>query len=76
MSVAELVKVRGQRCAWRGCTATTPLGDIPKDWRWLCLWWGKAALPPWNHGNIEDRDCVLCPEHVAVLHGELLEPLN
>lgn len=58
-------------CAWKGCEAKTLDRTLPRDWRWLAVWWGPAALPPWANGNIEDRDATLCPAHARELDGLL-----
>ena len=72
--LSELGKMQ-HRCAWAGCTATTPRGPIPRDWRWLALWWGPPTTPPWGEGNVETRDAVLCPKHWRELDG-LLEDIG
>lgn len=64
------------RCAWKGCTEHASfLGTPPRDWRWLAVWWGPVAVPPWADGNVEDRDALLCPRHSAELDG-LLEDIG
>ena len=74
VSIGELTRMR-HRCAWRDCAEAVRVENgIPKDWRWLAVWWGPVAVPPWADGNVEDRDAVLCPQHAAAL-GDLLEPL-
>ena len=63
------------RCAWKGCTEATLIGDAPpKDWRWLALYWGPVGIPPWL--SVQDRDAVLCPKHARLLHEELLEDIG
>jgi len=67
-------------CAWKGCTA---IGDqqhgkpyLPKGWTALLLFWAEKA--PNDFSDVMDsdmlRDCVLCPEHTAMLDN-LLKPL-
>ena len=77
IGLADLAKVR-HRCAWKGCTATLPsLDPLPKDWRWLAVWWDKprANPNPFRADVRMDRDAVLCPKHWRELDG-LLEDIG
>lgn len=76
MSLADLAGAR-HRCAWKGCQANFAFKEeLPTGWRWLSLWYGPPGLAPWAAGCTEVRDAVLCPEHSAELHLELLEDIG
>ena len=68
MSVAEIqAKMPGSICAWDGCQETYA-GAIPKDWRFLLVYWAERPDPSTTLGDIcdrkrSDRDGVLCPTH-------------
>jgi hypothetical protein len=72
ISVADLATLR-HRCAWKGCAESFSIGPdpnpLPKGWRWLAVWRGPIALPPWS--GVQDRDAVLCPKHFEALQGVL-----
>lgn len=74
-----LDQIRGHRCAWRGCREAFPiLQDMPPGWRWLLLWPDTGPETPTFNGilAVADRDAVLCPEHAAALHNEVLEDIG
>lgn len=73
MPVSELHKLN-HACAWEGCKATTPMrAELPRDWRWLLLYWDVTDGPPnpFRGGVKLDRDAVLCPDHWRKLDGLL-----
>lgn len=76
MSVAEIqTKVKGGECAWDGCPETYE-GSIPKDWRFLLVYWAEHPDPNTTLGDIcrgkrSDRDGVLCPTHTRRLDALL-----
>lgn len=76
ISAADLAKLQ-HRCAWKGCTATSPLDELPRDWRWLLVYWDRSEgnPNPFRGGVRLDRDAVLCPEHARQLDG-LLEDIG
>jgi hypothetical protein len=76
MSAAEIqAKVVGRMCAWDGCTAHFE-GAMPRDWRWLLVYWAErpdvnATLGGICLGEHSDRDCALCPTHARRLDALL-----
>ncbi len=76
MSAAEVqAKMKGSACAWDGCKETYE-GSIPKDWRFLLVYWGERPDPNATLGDIccgkhSDRDGVLCPTHTRRLDALL-----
>ena len=71
VKVSELV---GNKCWWRGCDRTY-VGDMPRGWRYLFTYWSRQVQPDFFKISLQDlgRDCVLCPEHVRALDGQLKE---
>jgi len=70
MRIDDVAKLR-HRCAWDGCTATTPVSqNLPRDWRWLIMGW-------WPSGGFgidkAERDCVLCGPHARQLDAQLID---
>lgn len=77
MSLADISKISSHLCAWEGCTASCAVTDrLPRGWRWLALWAGPVAAPPWGDQCTQDRDAVLCPTHAAELHNVVLRDIG
>ncbi len=73
MSVAEIQA--NSICAWDGCQETYA-GSIPRDWRFLLVYWAERPDPDTTLGDIcdekrSDRDGVLCPTHTRRLDALL-----
>jgi len=78
LSMAAFAAMTRHRCAWSGCTETTPIDPgLPPDWRWLVLWPDTAKAPTFEAIlAVSERDCVLCPTHADMLHNEVLEDIG
>jgi hypothetical protein len=59
-------QIQSVRCAWKGCSARCPTGELPPGWAGLLALW--QVPPTAGDPSIRRyRDMVLCPPHLSRL---------
>ncbi len=71
--VVDLREIKRVGCAWKGCSESYDIDELPPGWRYLVI--ASGLLFEFENLFRADRDTALCPAHFQEL-DRLLEPFD